>query len=399
MGRRCLTVVLLTMGASVLVGCARGSGRTPAPVAVATETGMGIESEPRGAGVVASGEVVPAQQVQPGFGISGQVQGVMVAEGDTVHAGETLVTLDTEDLEADVARAEGAVAAAEAQLALLKADPHPGEVAAAEAQLEAAEGALAETVARRDQVAAGAVEAGIAAAQAQLTAAEAEWMAARINHDQLKDREDIEDWEEEEALLRRRSAELTRAGAEANLLQVEDDAEVQMRAAQAAVLTAAAERDGARAHLAMVRAGAPSEQVAAAEAAVTEAAAGLEVARAALAQATLRAPLAGTITGLEISPGETVMPGHGVLTLAHLRHLRVKTTDLSERDVDQVSVGQRATVYVEGLGVEVGGEVVEIALQADTIGGDVVYAVTIELDEQPAGLRWGMSVEVEIGVR
>jgi len=26
----------------------------------------------------------------------------------------------------------------------------------------------------------------------------------------------------------------------------------------------------------------------------------------------------------------------------------------------------------------------------------VVYEVTIELDEQPVGLRWGMSVEVEI---
>ncbi len=39
---------------------------------------------------------------------------------------------------------------------------------------------------------------------------------------------------------------------------------------------------------------------------------------------------------------------------------------------------------------------VEIAPQANTIGGDVVYPVTIALDEQPPGLRWGMSVEVEI---
>jgi HlyD family secretion protein len=32
----------------------------------------------------------------------------------------------------------------------------------------------------------------------------------------------------------------------------------------------------------------------------------------------------------------------------------------------------------------------------ETVGGDVTYKVTIELDEQPAGLRWGMSAEVEI---
>ena len=36
------------------------------------------------------------------------------------------------------------------------------------------------------------------------------------------------------------------------------------------------------------------------------------------------------------------------------------------------------------------------APQATTIGGDVVYQVVIALDEQPEGLRWGMSVEVDI---
>ena len=92
------------------------------------------------------------------------------------------------------------------------------------------------------------------------------------------------------------------------------------------------------------------------------------------------------------------MPGQVVLTLADLSHLQVQTTDLSERDVTRVSVGQQATVYVEALDVEIGGQVVDIAPQANTVGGDVVYAVTIELDEQPPGLRWGMSVEVEIKV-
>jgi hypothetical protein len=87
------------------------------------------------------------------------------------------------------------------------------------------------------------------------------------------------------------------------------------------------------------------------------------------------------------------------LTMADLHHLQVETTDLSERDVNQVAVGQQATVYVEPLGVEVEGQVVEIAPQATTVGGDVVYAVVVELDEQPPGLRWGMSVEVEIEVR
>lgn len=36
-----------------------------------------------------------------------------------------------------------------------------------------------------------------------------------------------------------------------------------------------------------------------------------------------------------------------------------------------------------------------ISPRAMTIGGDVVYAVYVDLDEQVPGLRWGMSVEVE----
>jgi hypothetical protein len=74
----------------------------------------------------------------------------------------------------------------------------------------------------------------------------------------------------------------------------------------------------------------------------------------------------------------------------------VQTTDLSERDVARVTIGEMTTAYVEALGIEVYGRVVEIASQATTVGGDVVYAVIVELDEQPVSLRWGMSVEVEI---
>jgi hypothetical protein len=91
-----------------------------------------------------------------------------------------------------------------------------------------------------------------------------------------------------------------------------------------------------------------------------------------------------------------VMPSQVVLTMADLSHLQVETTDLSERDVARVAAGQRTTVYVEPLGAEVGGRVVRVASQATTVGGDVVYAVVVALDEQPPGLRWGMSVEVEI---
>jgi hypothetical protein len=40
--------------------------------------------------------------------------------------------------------------------------------------------------------------------------------------------------------------------------------------------------------------------------------------------------------------------------------------------------------------------VTQVAAEATVIGGDVVYKVVVGLDEQPADLRWGMSVDVQI---
>jgi HlyD family secretion protein len=398
MVHRRLWMVLLTMAA--LVGCARASALapTPTPIAVATETDVATGPRSGGDAVVASGEIVPAQEAQLGFTVSGRVQAVAVAEGDEVRTGATLVRLETIILEADLAQAEAALAAAQAQLAHLEAGPRAGEVAAAEAQLEAAEGALAQAVAQQDQLTTEATDAEVAAAQAQLAAAQAEEKAARIAYDQMPG-QDLKRWEKEEIILRLRAAEQSRGAAEAQLAQAEEGSEVQVRAAQAAVWTAAAQRDAAQAQLDMLQAGATAEEITVAEGAVAQAAAASQAARAVLDQATLRAPFAGAVTALEISPGETVLPGQVVLTLADLGRLRVETTDLSERDVVQVAVGEQATVYVEALGAEVGGQVVDIAPQADTAGGDVVYAVVVELDELPPELRWGMSVEVEIEVR
>jgi HlyD family secretion protein len=268
-------------------------------------------------------------------------------------------------------------------------------VAAAEAQLAAAEAAVAQAIAQRDQVIAEATEAALATAHAQLAAAEAKEKAGLIAYDEMPG-QDLRDWEEEEIILRLRAATLGRKAAEAGLALAEKNAGFQVRAAAAAIRTAEARRDVAQAQLALVQADVTVEEITVAEDAVAQAEAALQAARAVLDQATLRAPFAGTVTALGVSPGETVMPGQAVLTLAEIHHLQAETTDLSEREVARVSLGQQATVYVEALDMEIEGQVVYIAPQANTAGGDVVYAVTIELDEQPPRLRWGMSVEVEI---
>ena len=114
------------------------------------------------------------------------------------------------------------------------------------------------------------------------------------------------------------------------------------------------------------------------------------------AQFTLVAPMDGTIISLDTAPAETVVPGQVVIVLGDLSKFRIETTDLSERDVTRVQIGQHATVFIEALEEEFTGEVIDVDRISSSLGGDVVYKVTIEFDDQPKGLLWGMSADVQI---
>ena len=122
----------------------------------------------------------------------------------------------------------------------------------------------------------------------------------------------------------------------------------------------------------------------------------LDMAHAELSQAELVAPFAATVVSIEVEPGEFVQPGQVVIVLAKLDDLQVETTDLSELNVAAVKPGQTAIVFIEALDAEFLGEVTTISPISNTIGGDVVFKVTIQLDEQHKDLLWGMSADVEI---
>jgi RND family efflux transporter MFP subunit len=122
----------------------------------------------------------------------------------------------------------------------------------------------------------------------------------------------------------------------------------------------------------------------------------LDTARAMLSQATLLAPFDGTVVDIDVNPGELVQPGQVVIRLADLQHLRIETTDLSERDLPKLEVGQPAEVYVEALDQTILGRLTAISPVADKLGGDVIYKVTVELEDVPETLRWGMTAEVHI---
>jgi HlyD family secretion protein len=144
------------------------------------------------------------------------------------------------------------------------------------------------------------------------------------------------------------------------------------------------------------RTGTDQEHLDSALADVARAQALLDAKRATATQATLLAPFDGTVASIDISAAETVVPGQVVLTLGDLTNFQVETTDLSERDAPRVQVGQSAEVEIVALGEQIPGTVADVARIASTVGGDVVYKVTITLSSQPSGLLWGMSATVRI---
>jgi HlyD family secretion protein len=447
--RRALLVLMPLMVSTLLVGCDIGRDEPPTPIATVSLPAA-VSPRTGGGDVVASGEVVAARDANLSFTIPGRVQQVDVAMGDTVQPGDLLVALETANLEAQVAQAEAAVQTAQAGLDQVLAGVSPGELAlaetaisatralvgqaeaaleAAEAQcavagsgVAAAEAAFKATQAQSSQLDAGPRAGQVAAAQAEVELARTQLIQAQAAYDLVKGSPHIDMLPEALALQQatialeaaqalydalfegatadeKRAAAAQVEAAQVQITQAQDQALsacAQVGQASAAVEAAKAQQTQAEQQLSLLQAGATAEQIAVASAQVAQAEAALQAARVAVEQAELRAPFAGTVSALTISPGETVAPGQAVLALADLSHLRVETVDLSERDVARVALGQPTIVYVEALGEEIEGRVVGIAPQSTTIGGDVVYTVYVELDEQLPGLRWGMSADVEI---
>ena len=410
-------------------GCAQPPPSTPTP---AITPAPAPDVLPGNGAVRASGKIVPAQKADLSLPAGGLVQTVPAAVGKRVEVGETLVELDRTAAEAAVIQARAGLFRAQADLAALRTGPRPQEIAAAQASLDAFKARLAQLAEAGRPAALAAAKADLAAAEAarqrlfdgpseeerivalaELSNAKAALSRAQSAYDQVSSRNDVgmlpESQELQEATNNYEAAQArydalfatpdasAAAAASAQIQQAQAALDrLQNPATQSQIAEAEAQVRGAQAELDLLTAGPRDETLAAAAVAITEAAAVLQGAEADLANTEIHAPFTGTVTALSVNPGETVQPGQVVVTLADLDHLQMETTDLSERDVARVAVGQPAIVHLEALATEIEGRVTSIAPEASVIGGDVVFAVVVELDNPPPGLRWGMSGEVEI---
>ncbi len=357
-------VVFLVLAAGFL---ALGGGSILAPQPTPTPAAAFNEMDDL---VTASGTLAPLKRANLGMKTSGQVIQLPVKAGDNVKKGDTLVRLDSVELEA-------AVAIAQASLSQAKNGATKEELAAAQANVETAQAQLA-------KARAGATVEDLAIAKANLERAQSALKDAQSGYDKIKDDPAAGMYPQSQAY---EAASQQYKVAEASYIKVLKGATPEdIRIAESAVAAA-------QAALVRVQAGSRPEETAAAQAR-------LDQVKAALSSAVLLAPFDGMVAAVNVREGETVVAGNPVIALGDMSNLRLETDDLSETYIARVKTGQSVNVTFEAMpGRVFAGKVVDIAPISTAKQGGTNYAVTIEFAKLDPALRWGMTGHIEINTR
>ncbi|AFM43100.1 RND family efflux transporter, MFP subunit [Desulfosporosinus acidiphilus SJ4] len=262
--------------------------------------------------------------------IGAKVAGISVDVGSVVKQGDTLLTLDTNDIQAQVNQAQAQVSMTQANLANAQAGARPEQIAQAQAALDAAQTA---------------------------------YNNAKTNFD--------------------RDQQLFQGGA---LPQA------QLDAAQTVLSTAQSVYNSDQQQLDLLKKGSTQDQIDALKAQVQQAQAALDYAKAMLANGTIVAPISGTISAKSINVGELASPGETLLTITNNSSLFVNAS-LPADLAGSVKVGQVVAVKVSEIpNKDFSGTVSMVNSVVDSQNTSVLVKVQIT-DPDPA-LKPGMLAEI-----
>ncbi|MBM3221632.1 MAG: HlyD family efflux transporter periplasmic adaptor subunit [Candidatus Rokubacteria bacterium] len=338
---------------------------------------------------------IEGTQVDVSAKITGRIAELAAREGERVERGRVLARLAADELSAEARRAEGALAAARAQLRDLLAGARPEEIQEAEARAARAEAQLADLLAgaRRQEI----EQARAALRNAQVTR---EWTQRDFRRaEELYGKNLIAAQEVDRARQAFEVAAANEVGARERLDLVGVGPREHEVAAARADLRAARER------VQLLRAGPRPDAVAAARAQITQAEAAITLARARLAEATIVSPIDGVVLRKNLEAGETANPGVAILTLLDPRDLWLRAY-VPETDIGRVRVGQPASISVDAYpGRRFPGVISEIASEAEFTPKNVqtkkervnlVFRVKIAAKSEGGVLKPGMPADAII---
>lgn len=387
---RIKVLLLVTVLILVLTACGPNAAATPLPTVVLDSNATQVPSKKNsggGGGVTASGEVVPKQEAKLAFSQGGVVKTMNVVEGDQVDAGKILAELDNVSIQMEVDQAQRN----------LQELTSPASIAAAEKAVAVALKDLKDTQDKADSLFyPRASETLIKNTQGEIDLAK---QALARAQDSWRLVARLEDGNERKAQA---LVALTAAQMHLNDLVTKynwytgNPTDIDAANIRANLAIAQAALQEAQWYLSALKGEQlPAQATGSKLAQLKQARDNLASAQDRLEKSRLVAPFAGTVAAVNIVVGEYAAPAQVMVVLSDTATLQVETTDLSERDVPKVEIGQTVNVFVQALNENVAGHVTLISPISETLGGDVVYKTTIDLETIPEGLRSGMSVDVQ----
>lgn len=320
---------------------------------------------------------------------AGRVVAVYVKEGDQVVPGQVLARQESTDATARLSQAQANARAARAQLdqAVTNARVNPSKTTAAirgaEAQVRQAQANLNKLVAGSRQEERAQARAAVDVAKSELDTAKSAFDRAQRLYDQgaiARAQLEVEE-------NRYRQAEARYRQALESLALIEDATRPEdIAAAREQVRQAEENLRSARANREL---DATFQQaVDAARANVEASNEAIQIARNALEDLTIRASVAGRVSGKPASVGTMLSPGAALLRLVGVEGVYYQA-DVPEVDVVRLSVGMPVSVTVAALdSVGMSGRITAIDPAASDLGR--LFSVRIDLTENLDRLRAGM---------
>lgn len=357
-----------------------------------------------------TGELVPHRYLNLAFPSGAQVAQVLVEEGERVQSGQVLARLGNLDsLKAQAAAAELELLLARQALkelnrnAVLDLAQAEEDLALARQEESLAAAKVQHIKDRPSQLQIDQAYANMKLAENQLAKARQDLQRAEKKWNNRKSRIWLflsrHDFKQTLELLNKAVA-LAAQRLDAATEKYEDLSEpldeIDLAVAEGDLAVAQANLDHARQRRDTLLSGPDPDLVAAAQARIKSAEAALVAAQRAIQDAELVAPMSAEVVQVNIKPDQWVLSGQTAIVLADTSSWMLETSDLTEKQVPQVRVGQNVHVTVQALpDLDLTGQVASIDGLYEFRGGDVFYTVHIPLDQNDPRLRWGMSTDVD----
>jgi multidrug efflux pump subunit AcrA (membrane-fusion protein) len=345
-----------------------------------------------GGSVTAEGHLVPVSHTDLYFQGAGRVSEVRVKEGDLVKKGDVLVSLgDREAAQAAISAAQLAQAAAQRQMDDLQKNAALAK-AQAQADLTAAQKTLIQAQQALTDLDTSDYTTLLDATRTDVSKANDDLIAAQDAFNKVSDLavDNLTRKTAETKLKDMQKAYDTAVHKRDLLINQMDDARAQVDLTKARV-------DDAQAVVNARQNGPDPADLTPAQAGLKNAQDQLAAAQAALARMDLIAPYDGTVVQINVELNDQASPAQPAAVIADLSKWVVETSDLTEKQVVSVALGQKVTLALDALpDLKLNGTVAAIGQTFVEKSGDIDYVVRIPVDSGDTRLRWGMTVTVTI---